>query len=339
MPTRSAPSTYGARWPTTRLSAPRAPGARRRSASLSGSTSDVREAGSYSHRPCPAASVLRSSGRSPSGPATAAAAVCLPVPGLPVRTGTRMRPPHCWAVIRVAGAPQRPPSPPFASDTTRPASRGHCCLATPAGSRSGPRCPCIGPAAARIRLWTCRPRPSLPSEGSVQNSCPPRFLSCRLALMSATVHAGETAACIGGKARDPCGARRGAANADGAPGGATRGAAWRRGDVSGRRGGEGALPSPVGRRGQELCRRPLARAREQRHGSPSMHVRRIRLDSDANANLKERGNCTPRDLAGSCRGPEPRHHVRRDVPGTLQRRKAARGNRRDAPHGGGGGLP
>ena len=86
-----------------------------------------------------------------------------------------------------------------------------------------PRRPCIGPAAARIRLWTCQPRASLPSEGSAQNSCPPRFLSCRLDLMSATVHAGETVACIGGKARDPCGTRRGAANADGAPSGATRG--------------------------------------------------------------------------------------------------------------------
>ena len=56
-------------------------------------------------QPVPAATALRSSGRRPSGPATAAAAVCLPVPGLPVRMWTRMRPSSRWTVIRTAGAP------------------------------------------------------------------------------------------------------------------------------------------------------------------------------------------------------------------------------------------
>ena len=71
---------------------------------------------------------------------------------------------------------------------------------------------------------------SLPSEGSAQNSCLPRFLNCRPAFSCPRpCMPTRLSPASGGKARDLCGARRGAADADGAPGGATRGAARRRG--------------------------------------------------------------------------------------------------------------
>ena len=71
---------------------------------------------------------------------------------------------------------------------------------------------------------------SLPSEGSAQNSCLPRFLNCRPAFSCPRpCMPTRLSPASGDKARDLCGARRGAADADGAPGGATRGAARRRG--------------------------------------------------------------------------------------------------------------
>ena len=103
--------------------------------------------------------------------------------------------------------------------------------------------------------------------GSAQNSCPPRFLNCRPAFSRPRpCMPTRLSPASGGRARDPCDARRGVEDVDGASGGATRGNARRSGDVSGRHGGGETLPSPVGRRGQELCQRPRARAREQRRG-------------------------------------------------------------------------
>ena len=67
-------------------------------------------------------------------------------------------------------------------------------------------------------------------------------------------------------------------------------------------------------------------------GKPPMHVRRIRLDVDADTDLKDRGNGAPADLARSRRGPEPRRPACRDAPDALQRRWAAHrtGGRRPA---------
>ena len=73
-------------------------------------------------------------------------------------------------------------------------------------------------------------------------------------------------------------------------------------------------------------------------GRPSMHVRRIRMGGDANTNPKERGNCTLMDLVESCGGLKSLDTTYVGMHQHLQRRKAARGNRPDAPHGCGGGL-
>ena len=171
---------------------------------------------------------------------------------------------------------------------------------------------------------------------------PPRFLnwrppfSCTRPCMPVRL----SPASGGGTRRAASAAWRGAADAGGASG---------RGQPEGPRGAASMLRADMAakwravpgkeRRGQEPCQRPRARARERRRGGPSMRVRRIRLGGGAGTGLGERDGGTRRDLAGPCRGPEPRRRVRRDVPDPLQRRKGARENRLDAPRGGGRGLP
>ena len=178
--------------------------------------------------------------------------------------------------------------------------------------------------------------------GYAQNSRPARFLnwrppfSCTRPCMPVRL----SPASGGGTRRAASAAWRGAAGAGGASG---------RGQPEGPRGAASMLRADMAakwravpgkeRRGQEPCQRPRARARERRRGGPSMRVRRIRLGGGAGTGLGERDGGTWRDLAGPCRGPEPRRRVRRDVPDPLQRRKGARENRLDAPHGGGRGLP